>query len=144
MPVVRRRQCTLPFPELEVSDLATSLKVLSNKNRLKIMAFLMRRELCVCEIFTALELPQNLISHHLAVLRQEGLLKDRHDLHDARVIYYSIDPEAVNKLQATLLGFLDLSQLDPTLAQCVYGETDEKQPSSGGTQKKGEMTTHDR
>ena len=144
MPVVRRRQCTVPFSESEVSSLATGLKVLSDKNRLKIMAFLMRRELCVCEIMDALELPQNLISHHLAVLRQEGLLKDRHDPNDARVIYYSIDPEAVNKLHARLLSFLDLSQLDPTPARCVYGETDEKQPSSGGTHKKGEMTAHDR
>ena len=136
MPVVRRRQCTLPFPELEVSDLAISLKVLSNKNRLKIMAFLMRRELCVCEIFTALELPQNLISHHLAVLRQEGWVKDRHDPNDARVIYYSVDPEAVDKLRNSLLGFLDLSQLDSTPAQCVYGETDEKKSSSGDTEER--------
>jgi len=144
MPVVRMRQSMLRLPEPEVSELSATLKVLSDKNRLRIMALLMRGELCVCEIFTALELPQNLISHHLAVLRQEGLLNDRHDPHDARVIYYSVDPQVVNELRAKLLSFLDLSQLDPSPAQCVYGETDEKQPSSGGTHKKGEITTHDR
>ncbi len=124
MPVVRSRRYTPALPEIEVGDLAISLKVLSDRNRLRILALLMRGELCVCEIFTALELPQNLISYHLAVLREEGLLKDRHDPNDARVIYYSIDPEAVDKLRNSLLAFLDLSQLDPTPAQCVYRESD--------------------
>jgi len=44
-------------------------------NRIKILVLLSRREMCVCELESALKLPQPTISHHLTVLEQSGLLE---------------------------------------------------------------------
>jgi hypothetical protein len=51
----------------------------------------------------------------------------------------------VNKLRDHLLGFFDLSQLDPTPAQCVYKiDSKEIAAPAGSRQKKGETATYDR
>ncbi len=43
-------------------------------NRMKILLLLSKREMCVCELESALGLPQPTISHHLGVLEQVDLL----------------------------------------------------------------------
>jgi len=53
------------------------LKVISEENRLKILCILRKQEKCVCEIWQFLDLPQNLISHHLKVLKDSGLIDSR-------------------------------------------------------------------
>jgi ArsR family transcriptional regulator len=50
------------------------LKVISEENRLKILCILKKQETCVCEIWQYLNLPQNLTSHHLKVLKNFGLI----------------------------------------------------------------------
>ena len=60
---------------------------LSDETRLRIMVLLSEKELCVCQIETALGLPQVKVSRHLAVLRYSGLVKDRRD---GLWIYYSL------------------------------------------------------
>ena len=53
-------------------------KVLSDPTRLRCVALLAsEKELCVCELTQALELPQPKISHHLGALRKIGLVSDR-------------------------------------------------------------------
>ena len=56
---------------------ADGIKALSDENRLRILFELRNGERCVCEIWKRLELPQNLISHHLKVLKKAGLIKSR-------------------------------------------------------------------
>lgn len=56
---------------------ALIFKALSDEIRLKILALLLEDELCVCEITTALELPQSTASRHLAYLRKSGWIADR-------------------------------------------------------------------
>ncbi len=51
------------------------LGILGDSNRIKILLLLSRREMCVCEIESALKLPQPTASHHLALLEQAGLLQ---------------------------------------------------------------------
>lgn len=46
-----------------------------------------RKELCVCELVSALELPQPKVSRHLAILKSAGLLRDRRE---AQWVIYSI------------------------------------------------------
>ncbi len=46
------------------------LQLLSHPLRLKIAILLESRPHCVCELVTVLKAPQNLISHHLGLLRQ--------------------------------------------------------------------------
>ena len=52
-------------------------KALSDETRLRIMKLLLKKELCVCEIEAALNLPQSKVSRHLTVLRSVGLVEDR-------------------------------------------------------------------
>lgn len=56
---------------------ADSIKALGDPTRLKIIYLLKYGELCVCEIFTAMEKPQPTISHHLNILKKAGFLKWR-------------------------------------------------------------------
>ncbi len=74
---------------IEKEKLIKILKVLSNKIRLDIILLLISGEKCVCEIYKKLNLPQNLISHHLSILRENKLIFNRRD---SKWIYYSLNP----------------------------------------------------
>lgn len=52
------------------------LKALADQNRLKIIELLSDKPLCVCEIEKSLELPQNLVSHHLSALREAKIVEN--------------------------------------------------------------------
>jgi ArsR family transcriptional regulator len=60
-------------------DLATSpvpvLKALADPLRWSIVSALAREELCVCHLTVDLDVPQPLISHHLRVLREAGIVE---------------------------------------------------------------------
>jgi ArsR family transcriptional regulator len=71
------------------------LKLMSEPNRLRIFALLTSGERCVCEIEEAVSLPQNLVSHHLGVLREAGLIRARRE---GRWIHYSIDKAALRRV----------------------------------------------
>jgi len=53
------------------------LKAISDENRLAILNLLKQGPLCVCEIFPALNIPQNLTSHHLKALRDSKLVESK-------------------------------------------------------------------
>jgi len=61
----------------QLSKTVSFLKAVSENNRLKIICLLKSGEKCVCEIVEFLELPQNLVSHHLKVLREQNIVKSR-------------------------------------------------------------------
>lgn len=67
----------------------SSLKALGNPIRLDILKCLMHRERCVCVLFEKLKLPQNLVSHHLAILRKNGFIKARKE---GKWVHYSLNP----------------------------------------------------
>jgi ArsR family transcriptional regulator len=94
--VVRR---SLEPAGLVTQDLLVPLKALADETRLRIFILLTRQEMCVCEIEDMLNLSQSLVSNHLAVLRQAGLVKARRDAEDARWIFYRADPEAAAALR---------------------------------------------
>lgn len=71
-----------------LSEYAACLKALSDETRLKIVLLLLESgELCVCELETALSLPQHKISRHLAILRGRGLVSNRRA---GTWVYYSL------------------------------------------------------
>jgi ArsR family transcriptional regulator len=86
------------------------LGAVAHPKRLALVTALARRELCVCELVDLLGLPQPLISHHLAALRQSGIVRDRRDAH---WVYYSLAPEALAELRAGLDGALGAGPLPP-------------------------------
>jgi len=63
-------------PDL-VERQARVLKALADETRLKMLRLLSLREMCVCELTVALNLTQPTASHHLNILKNVGLLKDR-------------------------------------------------------------------
>ena len=77
------------------AELAAFLKLLADPTRRRIFLLLMQGETCNCEMTDLLGLPQNLISHHLRQLREAGLVRSRRDEHDARWIYYRVNPDAL-------------------------------------------------
>ena len=58
---------------------ALFLRAIAEKNRLRILCLLQRGERCVCEICRELNLPQNLVSHHLKVLKDIGIVSCRRE-----------------------------------------------------------------
>ena len=79
-----------------MEKLVTLAKILSDINRLKIIALMHReKELCVCEICDTLELSQPLVSRHLKQMREADLVQTQQSgkwtiyslQEDERVIY---------------------------------------------------------
>jgi len=60
-----------------IAQTAGILKILAEENRLKIICILKNGEHCACEIIKHLNLPQNLVSHHLNKLKGAGLIRGR-------------------------------------------------------------------
>ena len=66
-------------------------KALADSIRLRILGLLSSREMCVCEVMVALDLTQPTASHHLRILENVGLVKDRKE---GKWVFYSIgNPE---------------------------------------------------
>jgi len=93
------------LPTLEQA--ATLSRAMSDPNRLRILDVLMQGASCNCELNEQLDLPPNLLSHHLRILREAGLVDSRRDVIDGRWIYYSVDREAVTRWQSWFSRFLD-------------------------------------
>lgn len=61
------------FPK-EIDKLVEFLKIIGEENRLKILYILKNGDRCVCDIWQDIDIPQNLASHHLKVLRDAKLI----------------------------------------------------------------------
>jgi len=70
------------------------LRVISQRNRLRILCILKKREMCVCEIWQFLDLPQNLVSHHLKVLKDLGLISSKKV---GLKIFYKLNQKVIKK-----------------------------------------------
>ena len=78
------------------------LKSLANETRLKMLMLLTIREMCVCELTVALDLTQPTASHHLNILQNVGLVKDRKE---GKWVFYSVaKPDVIQDL-FDFLGF---------------------------------------
>jgi ArsR family transcriptional regulator len=63
-----------PDPELML-DVAARLKLLGEPTRLEIVRRLAVEDLCTCHLVEDLQISQPLVSHHLRVLREAGLVR---------------------------------------------------------------------
>jgi len=80
------------------------LKALANETRLKILELLSKREMCVCELTVALDLTQPTASHHLSILENMGLIKDKKI---GKWVFYSVTSP---KLTQHFFEFLGLKE----------------------------------
>jgi DNA-binding transcriptional ArsR family regulator len=69
-------------------DCTEFCRALADDTRQRILVLLADREMCVTEIVGAFKMTQPTISHHLNVLRQNGLLNRRKD---GKLVYYSLN-----------------------------------------------------
>ena len=77
------------------------LKAIANKTRLKMLRLLSKRDMCVCELTVALDMTQPTASHHLKILENMRLIKDRKE---GRWVFYSV---ANRELVQHLFDFLE-------------------------------------
>lgn len=73
-----------------LEDFAQKLKVCGHPLRLQILLLIEREDACVSDLWKCLELPQPVISQHLAVLKDREIVESKTD--GNRRIYKIIDP----------------------------------------------------
>lgn len=116
--------------EQNLTEVAAVLKALADPNRLRIFKLLMQGDSCNGELNERLGLPPNLLSHHLRVLREAGLVRSRHDVLDARWIYYTVDRDAAQQWQTWLNDLLDPTRFQ--VRQCLCGPEGQQQAPEVG------------
>jgi len=78
--------CTPDTKEYKsVVSLSSTLKVVAEESRLKLLCILGSGKHCVCEILEHVDMSQSLVSHHLADMKRAGLVMD--DKQGLRVYY---------------------------------------------------------
>jgi DNA-binding transcriptional ArsR family regulator len=78
-------------------------KALADATRLRILGLLAVREMCVCEVMVALDLTQPTASHHLRILENVGLVKDRKE---GKWVFYSLCNSTLTLNLLQLNGFI--------------------------------------
>lgn len=109
---VRAARETL-LPAAEAQDLATIFGVLADPTRLRLVAALAGRELCVCDLANVLGLRQSTVSHQLRLLRALRIVRFRKA---GRVAYYTLDDPHVAALLAQGLDHIREPAGAPTTA----------------------------
>ena len=105
-------------PVLDQDELARVLKALADPSRLSIFNMLMEGVQCNCEIAERLGFSLSLISHHLRVLHEAGLVQSERDAQDARWIYHSVDQNKLARLDRAMRRLLDVNRIQPRLPSC--------------------------
>jgi DNA-binding transcriptional ArsR family regulator len=77
---------------------ATIYHALSDPIRLEILDFLRDEEKCVCEIIPYLSIIQPVVSRHLKILKDAGLIRCRKD--GTKRMYSIVDPRIFNGIDA--------------------------------------------
>lgn len=103
---------------VNLETLTERLKVLAEPRRLLIFNLLMEGVQCNCELGDFLQIPPNLISHHLSKLRAAGLVDVERDVVDSRWIYYSINRAALEELNSAFGMFFDPARIKPRRTTC--------------------------
>jgi len=112
-----------------MKQLTDQIKALGDRTRLRILALLAERELCVCEILAVLKLPQSTVSRQLAILRRAGWLDDRRQ---GSWMYYRLADRPSLHQQQILSGLLPaLAASEEAAADQITLSTFLQSPSSG-------------
>jgi ArsR family transcriptional regulator, lead/cadmium/zinc/bismuth-responsive transcriptional repressor len=95
----RLRAARLDGPQAE--EASRQAKALADPTRLTLVSALAAaEELCVCDLAWIAERAENLVSHHLRVLRAEGLVASRRE---GKMVIYRLNPRG-RDLASVLLG----------------------------------------
>jgi DNA-binding transcriptional ArsR family regulator len=109
LPVIRQRGVCCGLPDVDASwaeGTAGLMKALSDPTRLTMVASLWKAEepICICDFTAGMELSQPTISHHMAKLKEVGLV----DSEKRGIwVYYRLSADltpATRKLLSQLIG----------------------------------------
>ncbi len=106
-----------PSP-VPIERLIVQLKALANPKRLQMIHLLMEGVHCNCELGDALDMAPNLISHHMSVLRDIGLVDVERDAVDARWVYFSLNEAALAELNHAFGTFFDANRIQLRRPTC--------------------------
>lgn len=94
--------------------LSQIFKILGDPTRIKILWTLDKCEMCVCDIANVLNMTKSSISHQLATLREEEIVKYRKS---GKEVYYTLDDDHIKKLYE-----IGLEHINHKLKQGAYDE----------------------
>ena len=98
-------------PLADVPELCRLLKIFANPNRLRILLFLLDREVSVGEIELSLQIKQPSLSHELKKLRDAKLVSTKRQ---SKAIYYKLKNNAIKTLLISVRRALNQSKQTPT------------------------------
>ncbi|MDP9355433.1 MAG: metalloregulator ArsR/SmtB family transcription factor [Chloroflexota bacterium] len=99
---VRAARATLPAVRA-LAALGDLFAALGDPTRLRIMAALAERELCVCDLAATVGHSESAVSHHLRLMRSIGLVRARRE---GRLAYYALDDAHVTALYGQALAHI--------------------------------------
>ncbi|MBU4217151.1 metalloregulator ArsR/SmtB family transcription factor [Candidatus Parcubacteria bacterium] len=80
--------------EKEVSRVYDFLKIIADKNRLRILCILEDKPRCVSDIFADIGISQKLTSHHLGQMKKVGLVTEKRE---GNFIRYSVNKKVLKE-----------------------------------------------
>lgn len=104
--LVARTDTTAPKAE----ELLDALRALGDPTRLRLFLALRRAERCVRDLVRSEGVPQPLVSHHLRVLSNAGLVQSRRA---DRFKLYAVSPEGMARALSVVSEVLDPAQVGP-------------------------------
>lgn len=90
--------------EDNIVDMSEIFKLLGDPSRMRIVAALRIKELCVGDLSALMEISQSGVSHQLRLLKKGRIVKTRRD---GKMIYYSIDDDHIHDLLKIALDHID-------------------------------------
>jgi DNA-binding transcriptional ArsR family regulator len=98
-----------PRTTLDETAILGVLRALAEPNRFRLLRALREKERCVRDLVDGEGLPQPLVSHHLRVLAEAGLVASRKA--DGFTLY-AVDVDGMDRARVALAGLLDTDVLD--------------------------------
>ena len=96
------------MPEADVQALLAFFKAMANESRLRIVGLLAERERSVQELAQLLDLKEPTVSHHLAVLKDLGVVTSRPE---GVVRWHALKPDAIADIAKSMFEARDMSIL---------------------------------
>ncbi len=78
-----------------MNKLAELFKLIGDTTRCRILFALDQDEMCVCDLANVLNMTKSRVSHQLAILRKNDIVKCRKD---GKEVYYTLDDDHIVKL----------------------------------------------
>lgn len=83
------------IPEEDIVDISEIFKLLGDPSRMRIVAALRIKELCVGDLSALMEISMSGVSHQLRLLKKSHIVKTRRE---GKMVYYALDDEHIEEM----------------------------------------------